>query len=75
VRKAHLHEAVADDFDALDDATIYVCGPPPMVESVKALARSRGAAPGRVRADAFYPALPEKRSLWERITGAIKLAA
>jgi ferredoxin-NAD(P)+ reductase (naphthalene dioxygenase ferredoxin-specific) len=72
-RQAHLHEAVAEDFDALDDANIYVSGPPPMVEAVKTLAMRRGAAADRVRADAFFAAPPEKKSLWERITGAIAL--
>jgi CDP-4-dehydro-6-deoxyglucose reductase/ferredoxin-NAD(P)+ reductase (naphthalene dioxygenase ferredoxin-specific) len=67
-RSGHVHEAVADDFDSLASGLIHVAGPPPMVEAVKALAARRGAAPSRVKADAFVVAEPEKRSLWERIT-------
>ena len=68
VRTGHLHEAVASDFNDLSAATVHVAGPPPMVEAVRQLVTSRGTAPARVRADAFHPAEPEKRSLWERIT-------
>jgi hypothetical protein len=33
------------------------------------LAVNRGADPAHIRADAFVAAAPEKRNLWERITG------
>jgi ferredoxin-NAD(P)+ reductase (naphthalene dioxygenase ferredoxin-specific) len=68
-RSGLLHEAVAEDFSSLVSARIHVAGPPPMVDAVKELAVQRGASASRIRADAFYPAEPEKKSLWERITG------
>jgi hypothetical protein len=40
-----------------------------MVDAVIDLAVSRGADPDHISADAFVAAAPEKRSLWERITG------
>jgi len=68
-RTGLLHEAVAEDFSSLAATRIHVAGPPPMVDAVKDLALRRGATAARIRADAFYPAAPEKKSLWERITG------
>lgn len=68
VRSGPLHEALASDFDDLSDATVHVAGPPAMVEAVRQLVTLRGAAPQRVHTDAFLPAEPDKRSLWERIT-------
>jgi NAD(P)H-flavin reductase/ferredoxin len=68
-RTGHLHEALACDFGSLAGACIHVAGPPPMVDAVKDLALNRGVLPQHIRADAFHPAAPEKRSLWERITG------
>jgi naphthalene 1,2-dioxygenase ferredoxin reductase component len=68
-RSGMLHEAVAEDFPSLKTARIYVAGPPPMVDAIRALTSRRGAAPSRVRADAFYAAEPEKKGLWERVTG------
>ncbi len=65
----HLHEAVAQDFDTVEDAQIYVCGPPPMVDAVKALALERGALAERIHSDPFHAAEPEKKSLWQRLTG------
>ena len=64
-----VHTAVGDDFTQLGAAVIHVAGPPPMVDAVVQLARQRGAAPERIKADRFTPAEPEKRSLWERVTG------
>jgi NAD(P)H-flavin reductase/ferredoxin len=75
LRAMHLHQAVAEDFASLCDTRVYVCGPPPMVDAVKALALERGAAPERLRADPFFAAVAPKRSLWQRITGAAPLAA
>jgi NAD(P)H-flavin reductase len=57
------------DFHDLEHARIYVAGPPPMVDAVKASAEERGAHPSRIRADAFYASEPEKKSLWARLTG------
>jgi naphthalene 1,2-dioxygenase ferredoxin reductase component len=75
LRAMHLHQAVAEDFASLRDTRVYVCGPPPMVDAVKALALELGAAPERIRADPFFAAVAPKRSLWQRITGAAPLAA
>ena len=68
-RKGLVHEAMEQDFHNLSQARIYVAGPPPMVDAVKASATGRGAAPARIRADAFYASEPEKKSLWTRLTG------
>jgi hypothetical protein len=42
-----------------------------MVDAVKGVALRRGAARERIRADAFFSAEPEKRSLWSRISGSL----
>lgn len=68
-RAGFLHDAVALDFDNLAAARVHVAGPPPMVDAVREVVSKRGAAAQRVRADAFHAAEPEKKSLWERITG------
>lgn len=67
-RTGLLHEAVGKDFGSLAAACIHVAGPPPMVNAVTMLALSRGASADKIRADAFHPAEPEKKSLWERVT-------
>lgn len=67
-RTGLLHDAIGQDFSDLGASLIHVAGPPPMVDAVRGLAQRRGAAPQRIRADAFHPSEPEKRSLWERIT-------
>ena len=68
-RKGFVHEILEQDFDNLVHARIFVAGPPPMVDAVKATATGRGADPQRIRADAFYASEPEKKSLWSRLTG------
>ena len=68
-RTGMLHDAVGEDFSDLGSSLIHVAGPPPMVEAVRGMARHRGAVHERIRADAFHASEPEKRSLWERITG------
>lgn len=68
-RAGFVHEAVAEDFADLSGALIHMAGPPPMVEAMKALALRRGAAEERILADPFTMAEPEKKSLWERVTG------
>lgn len=67
-RTGLLHDAIDEDFRDLGASLIHVAGPPPMVDAVRGVAQRRGAAPERIRADAFHPSEPEKRSLWERIT-------
>jgi CDP-4-dehydro-6-deoxyglucose reductase/ferredoxin-NAD(P)+ reductase (naphthalene dioxygenase ferredoxin-specific) len=71
VRPAHVHEAVAEHFEDLSRAMVYTSGPPMMVDAVKGVALRRGAARERIRADAFFSAEPEKRSLWRRISGSL----
>ena len=68
-RQGVVHEALGKDFSVLHNARIYVAGPPPMVDAVVNLATKRGAASNQIRADAFYAAEPEKKGLWERVTG------
>jgi naphthalene 1,2-dioxygenase ferredoxin reductase component len=68
-RQGLLHEAVGKDFGSLQAARIFVAGPPPMVDAVKDLAAERGASADQILADAFYAAEPEKKGLWERVTG------
>ncbi len=68
-RQGLMHEAVGQDFDTLHNARIYVAGPPPMVDAVVSLATQRGAADNQIRADAFYAAEPEKKGLWQKMTG------
>lgn len=67
-RTGLLHDAVSQDFDDLGASLIHVAGPPPMVDAVRGVAQRRGATAERIRADAFHPSEPERRSLWERIT-------
>lgn len=74
-RPAHVHEAVAEHFDDLSRATVYTSGPPPMVNAVKSVALQRGASAERIRADAFFSAEPQKRSLWSRISGSLSRAS
>lgn len=68
-RRGFVHQIMEQDFHSLAHAHIYVAGPPPMVDAVKASATQRGADPRRIRADAFYASEPEKKSLWARLTG------
>lgn len=68
-RSGLVHQALAQDMRDFSGAIVHAAGPVPMVEAVRQLARSRGAAPERIHADPFTPAEPEKRSLWERVTG------
>ncbi|GAA6142231.1 2Fe-2S iron-sulfur cluster-binding protein [Hydrogenophaga sp. 5NK40-0174] len=68
-RAGMLHEAVAEDHADLSGASVFVAGPPPMVEAAKSLAKSRGAVDERVRADPFFAAENQKRSIWARLTG------
>lgn len=68
-RQGLVHEAVGKDFASLHNARIYAAGPPPMVDAVVSLATLRGAPGNQIRADAFYAAEPEKKGMWERVTG------
>lgn len=60
-RRGLVHQAVGEDFASLADADIYVCGPPPMVDSVRATALGRGAQADAIQADAFHAAPAEAR--------------
>jgi CDP-4-dehydro-6-deoxyglucose reductase/ferredoxin-NAD(P)+ reductase (naphthalene dioxygenase ferredoxin-specific) len=67
-RMGFVHEAIAQDLPTLSDTKFYIAGPPPMVAAVAALARSRGAHPDDIHADAFTAAQPEPQA-----TGVISL--
>ena len=54
LRTGLLDAAVRADFASLDGSKVYLAGPPPMVESVGALARTLGARPEDLHADPFY---------------------
>ena len=41
-RQALVTELLAAELDADSDATVYACGPPPMLEAVRALCAERG---------------------------------
>ena len=62
----HLHDVVRRDFRCLKQSQIYVAGPPPMVEAVKALAGALGADPAQIYADAFYATPQTKKRWWQR---------
>jgi CDP-4-dehydro-6-deoxyglucose reductase, E3 len=70
-RPARVHEIMAEHFDDLSCAMVYTSGPPAMVDAVKGVALRRGASVERIRADPFFPAEPEKRSLWSRLSGSL----
>lgn len=55
-RTGFVHQALDQDFASLHGYRIFVAGPPPMVDAVKALALARDAAPDQVHADAFHAA-------------------
>jgi len=66
-RSGMLHEVVGQDYADLANAMVFIAGPPPMVDAVKALAQSRNAPEARIRADAFHAAEKEKRGLLARL--------
>ncbi len=68
-RSGYVHEAVGEDFAMLTGAMVHVAGPQAMVDAVRHLVTRRGVSPSWIRADAFTAAEPEKKSLWERVTG------
>jgi NAD(P)H-flavin reductase/ferredoxin len=71
-RTGFLHEAIADDMSSLADTKLYVAGPPPMVEAVTALAKSRGAQAGDIHADAFTAAIGSRSGgLISRLRGLL----
>ena len=47
-------QAIEDDHEDLSGWRAYLCGSPPMVEAVAALARRKGVAADHIHADAFY---------------------
>lgn len=63
----HLHDVVRRDFRCLKQSQIYVAGPPPMVDAVKALAGALGADPAQIYADAFYATPQPKKRWWQRL--------
>lgn len=73
-RSGLVHEAIAADFPRLDGTKLYVAGPPPMVDAVAATAKSRGAQPQDIHADAFTaaPTPQQGRSPLGRICSLFK---
>jgi CDP-4-dehydro-6-deoxyglucose reductase/ferredoxin-NAD(P)+ reductase (naphthalene dioxygenase ferredoxin-specific) len=55
-RTGFLHEAIAEDFDDLDGAKVYLAGPPVMVDAASGVARARGVRKEDLHADPFYSA-------------------
>ncbi len=73
-RQGMVHEALAQDFDSMLLTQVYAGGPPPMVDAVRALARSRGVPPDAFYADPFFAARPPvqpRKSWWARLTGTV----
>jgi ferredoxin-NAD(P)+ reductase (naphthalene dioxygenase ferredoxin-specific) len=68
-RTGYVHEAVGEDFAMLTGAMVHVAGPVPMVDAVRQLVTRRGVGAAWIKADPFIAAEPEKKSLWERVTG------
>jgi naphthalene 1,2-dioxygenase ferredoxin reductase component len=74
LRHGFLHRALEEDFDDMCGMRVYAAGPPPMVDAVRAVVRSRGLAQESFFADAFHAATPielpaRRRSLWARLRG------
>ncbi len=53
-RSGMVTDAIARDIRDLSDFSVYMAGPPPMVEAMQALASRLGAAVDRVYADVFF---------------------
>ncbi len=69
-RHGMVHEALAQDFDSMLLTQVYAAGPPQVVDSVRALTRSRGVLPDAFYTDPFFAAEPPvqpRRSLWSRL--------
>jgi ferredoxin-NAD(P)+ reductase (naphthalene dioxygenase ferredoxin-specific) len=58
-RTGFVHEAVAADFTTLEGFTVYLAGPPPMVDATTDVVVSLGVQYDNVHADPFYAA-PEE---------------
>lgn len=67
-RRGMAHRAISADLVSLRDAVMYVAGPPPMVEAVKAMAAGRGVSPAFVFADAFVAAPAPRPRLFAGLT-------
>ncbi len=74
-RTGYVHDAIAADFPYLAGTKLYVAGPPPMVEAVTAVAKSRGVETNDIHADAFTAAAPPAsgRSLFQRLRHLLHL--
>ena len=62
-----VHSALERDFRSFADSCVHVCGPPPMVDAVQRLARTRGACASRIHADAFHAAPAAPRGILARL--------
>lgn len=74
-RVGYVHQALAADVDDFRDAKLYVCGPPPMVQAVGELARTRGLAADDLHSDPFPPAPPVRRPWWRALFGGWRTPA
>jgi naphthalene 1,2-dioxygenase ferredoxin reductase component len=68
-RTGFVHEAIASDFPSLIGFKLYAAGPPPMVDAVTALAKSRGTRTSDIHADAFTSSAPsaQGRDIFPRL--------
>jgi len=70
-RTGFVHEAVAADFTTLEGFTVYLAGPPPMVEATTEVVRHLGVRVDDVHADPFYAA-PEESPWSANVRHAIR---
>lgn len=75
LRHGFLHRVLEKDFDDMRGMRVYAAGPPPMVDGVRNVVRSRGLPLQCFFADAFHAATPveppaPRRSLWARLRRA-----
>jgi CDP-4-dehydro-6-deoxyglucose reductase/ferredoxin-NAD(P)+ reductase (naphthalene dioxygenase ferredoxin-specific) len=76
-RTGFVHDALMEDFNDLRGAQIYVCGPPPMVAAVTAVAAGLGVSPDTIHADPFTPAAEsqEPSGLFARVGRLLRSVA
>ncbi|MFT3713953.1 MAG: PhnD/SsuA/transferrin family substrate-binding protein [Archangium sp.] len=65
--QGRVDKVVTDQFKNLNGFRVFLCGSPPMVKDLRALAYKLGAALDDIHADAFIPAPPPKPSTRESL--------
>jgi len=68
-RAGFVHCAIGEDFRSLGEFQLFIAGPPPMVEAMRALALTLGAAPNDIAADPFHHTDPDLGGLLARLRG------